>query len=119
MIVAGLLVVGVIAAMLVVDVARVAAARTQLTVAADAAALAAAPATFASFGGGGTPWEIAASTAAANGASIVDCECPMDRTWSSRIVVVAVTGTVDLFMLGSRRLQASAAAEFRPIALAG
>jgi nucleotide-binding universal stress UspA family protein len=117
-IVAGLVVVGVLLALLVADVARVTAARAQLTAAADASALAAAPATFARFGGSGSPQGEAAAMATANGAELVECRCEVDRSWSDRIVVVVVATDVDLVLLGDRRLRAAAAAEFRPVQLA-
>ena len=119
LIVAGLLVIGVVLSLLLVDVARVAAARARLSAAADAAALAAAPATFADFGAGSDPERAAGETATANGAQLVECRCPVDHTWASRTVQVVVSADIDLTMLGSRRLQASAAAEFSPVRLAG
>jgi hypothetical protein len=119
LIVAGLLVVGVVLSLLTADVVRVAAVRAQLSTAADAAALAAAPATFADFGAGADPTRIAAETAAANGARLVGCRCPIDHTWAARTVQVVVAWDVSLVLLGSRHLEASAAAEFSPIRLAG
>lgn len=118
-IVVGLLVVGVLLAVLVADVARITAARVQLTAAADAAALAAAPVTFARFGGSGSPQDEAAAMAVANGAELVECRCDVDRSWSDRTVVVVVSADVDLLLLGERRLQAVSAAEFRPVELGG
>jgi uncharacterized membrane protein len=118
-IIAGLLVLAVLLSLLVVDVARVAAARTQLTTAADAAALAAAPATFADFGAGTNPQRAAAETARTNGARLVDCRCPIDPTWATRTVQVVVACDVGLTLLGSRHLEAVAGAEFSPVRLAG
>jgi hypothetical protein len=105
-------------AVLVADMARLTAARAQLTVAADAAALAAAPATFSSFGSSGRPAAEAEAMATANGATLAQCRCPIDRSWADRTVVVVVTTVVDLTVLGSRRLETAAAAEFRPVELA-
>lgn len=104
--------------LLMVDVARVAAARAQLTTAADAAALAAAPATFADFGAGADPRRAAAETASGNGAQLVACRCPIDHTWAGRTVQVVVARDVRLTLLGSRHLEAAAAAEFSPVLLA-
>ena len=116
-VVAALLAVGMVLALLAVDLARVAEARAQLTVAADAAALAAAPVTFAAFGTHADPAAAAEATAAANGASLLECNCVIDRTWATRRVVVVVGLTLELALLGSRDLRASSAAEFQPVAL--
>jgi uncharacterized membrane protein len=116
-IVAGLLVLGVMLSLLLVDVARVAATRAQLGAAADAAALAAAPATFADFGGGSDPERAAGELAAANDVRLVACRCPIDRTWAARTVQVVVARDVPLLLLGTRHLEASAAAEFSPVRL--
>jgi hypothetical protein len=117
-IVAGLLVVGMVMSLLVADVARTSATRAQLVAAADAAALAAAPATFATFGGSGLPWIEAEAMADANGAELVECRCEVDPSWSSRTVVVVVAVDVSLILLGRRHLEATAAAEFTPVELA-
>lgn len=116
--VAALLALGALLSIMTVDVARVTAARAQLTAAADAAALAAAPVTFSSFGMDTDPRAAASAIARANGATMVSCICPVDQTWSARTAVVVVEATVDLLFLKSIRLQASAAAEFRPVELA-
>ena len=97
--------------------ARLLAARAALTTAADAAALAAAPVTFSGFGSAGTPYEEAMRFAAANGASVVACNCAVDRSWSGRVVVVTVTVPVELRLLGTYQLRATAAAEFQPVDL--
>ena len=108
---------GVVVALLVVDVARIVVHREQLETAADAAALAAAPVTFADFGTRGGPVAAARAMAQANGASLSECSCTTDRSWRSRRVTVVVSGAVTLTLLGTRQLTASASAEFRPIAL--
>jgi Flp pilus assembly protein TadG len=118
-VVVALLVVGMVLALFLTDVARVAAARARLTSAADAAALAAAPATFADFGAGADPYRSAAETAQANDAHLMECNCPVDRSWATRMVRVVVALDVDLTLLGSRHLEASAAAEFSPVLLGG
>jgi secretion/DNA translocation related TadE-like protein len=107
----------VIVSLLVVDVAHVVAVRAKLATAADAAALAAAPVTFSPFGTDGSPSAVAADTAAANGADLVACECDRDPTWATRRVVVTVARSVDLLLLGGRRLSATSSAEFQPVAL--
>jgi len=116
-VVAALLVVGMVLALLVADVARVTEARARLTAAADAAALAAAPATFADFGAGADPYRSAAEMARANSAQLVECSCRVDRSWATRMVRVVVASDVDLTLLGARHLEASAAAEFSPVLL--
>jgi hypothetical protein len=117
LIVAALIAVTLLLAVLVSDVAALVQARAQLTTAADAAALAAAPVTFATFGAAGTPAAEAAAFAEANGVILIECRCPVDRSWASREVAVVVAVSVDLILLGHREMQARAAAEFRPIAL--
>jgi hypothetical protein len=109
--------VSVLAAGLVWDVARVATTRAQLAAAADAAALAAAPVTFARFGSESDPRAAAAAIAAENGARLEQCWCDKDRSWAARTVVVAVSAETDLLLLRDRRLQATAAAEFHPVRL--
>jgi Flp pilus assembly protein TadG len=108
---------GTVLALLLVDVSRVTAARARLTAAADAAALSAAPATFADLGAGADPHRSAAEMARANSAQLVDCDCEVDRSWVTRMVRVVVASDVDLTLLGSRHLEAAAAAEFSPVLL--
>lgn len=117
LIVAGLIAVTILLALLVSDVAALVQARARLTTAADAAALAAAPVTFAPFGTHETPTAVAAVFAQANGAVLIECGCPIDRSWASREVAVVVALSVDLTLLGHHEIQAQAAAEFRPVAL--
>jgi hypothetical protein len=117
LIVAALIAVAFLLALLVSDVAALVQARARLTTAADAAALAAAPVTFAPFGTAGTPVAEATVFAAANGAVLIECRCPVDRSWASREVAVVVGMSVDLTLLGHREMRAQAAAEFRPVAL--
>lgn len=85
--------------------------------AADAAALAAAPVTFGAFGGEGSPHQEAARFAAANGAALVRCRCPIDRSWDPRTVEVETAIAVDLLVLGKRTARAVARAEFVPVDL--
>ena len=115
--VSGLLATSLLAAGLVVDVAQVAATRARLSAAADAAALAAAPITFAGFGSESSPRAVAAAIAAENGAHLEQCRCNMDRSWAVRTVVVVVSTDADLLLLRDRNLQAIAAAEFSPVKL--
>ncbi len=103
--------------LMMVDVARLVAMRAQLATAADAAALAAAPVTFAAFGTSGDPTQAATRIAVANGAELTDCACRVDRSWEPRIATATVQATVRLTLFGDKVLMATAAAEFRPIAL--
>lgn len=92
-------------------------ARSQAQAAADAAALAAAPVTFRPFGSHGDPAAEAAQLAAANGARLARCLCPVDPSWASRIVEVEVYLAVNLAGIGLREIKAVAAAEFSPTEL--
>jgi hypothetical protein len=92
-------------------------ARARATVAADAVALAAAPITFSSFGDQDDPARAAAAIAAANGVDVVECLCSIDRSWARRVVVAVVSIDLELLLLPDRRVEAAAAAEFRPILL--
>lgn len=101
---------------LVVGLAQLAVARAVVQGAADAAALAAAPATFQPFGGDADPEAVASAAAVDNGADLVACDCRRDPTWAARIVVVEVVRGVDVFGVGVE-LRAVAAAEFAPVDL--
>ena len=85
------------------------AARFQASTAADAAALAAAPATFH-----GDPHEEAVKIAEANGARLVSCHCPSDRTWAPRTVETVVEIDVDILGLGHQTIRAKGRAEYVP-----
>jgi hypothetical protein len=99
------------------DVAIYLRARATATIAADAAALAAAPVTFAGFGSEVTPALEAERFAAANGAVLTSCACAVDPTWQPRVVRVAVSAPADLLLFGTRRVPAVSRAEFDPTAL--
>ncbi len=101
----------------VADVALYVRARTAAAVAADAAALAAAPVTFAAFGASGTPAAEARRFAARNGGVLVSCDCAVDRTWATREVRVLVAVPADLLLFGPQMVHASSRAEFDPTAL--
>lgn len=121
---ASLPLVGVIAVIVVltlgvVDVGTYLAARARAVAAADAAALAAAPVTFRPFGAAGSPAAEAARFASANGARLVTCRCPVDRTLGRREVEVSVVVSVELLLLGAHRVRASGRAEFAPAAVFG
>lgn len=101
------------AAVVAFDVHRLLVARAVAQSAADAAALAAAPVTFAPFGTDRSPEDEAAAFAVANGAELVECQCEPDPVWRARVVVVTVSVAVES-MLGFDRVTARAAAEFDP-----
>lgn len=94
-------------------VGRLVAAHVQVTAAADAAALAAAPVTFL----GGDPAREAARYASANGSRLVRCGCRSDPAFAARVVTVEVVKDVDLGLLGRHRVRGRAAAEFDPMDL--
>ena len=85
--------------------------------AADAAALASAPVTFRPFGARGSPRDEAARFAKANGARLVDCTCPIDRSWASRTVSVTVSRRITLPVVGALIIKATSRAVFDPSAL--
>jgi len=111
-----------IVVLLIVAVAAVGSgvgAYTKAAGAADAAALAAAPVTFLAFGATGTPAQEAARFAAANGATLISCRCPIDRSWNTRTVVVTVTRTASIVGIGAVTVRATSRATFAPAALLG
>ena len=119
---AGVVLLGVVAvammvSLVIADVGGYLAARLHAAAAADAAALAAAPMTFAPFGVDESPSAAAAATAAANGTRLIECRCRPDPSWSSRTVVIVVARSVDLVLFGTQTVTAASAAEFDPAAL--
>ena len=90
------------------------AARLQAENAADAAALAAAPVTFRPYGAAGRPSDEAARLAAANGARLLACRCPVDRSFRPRKVWVRVRRQVTVLVFGTVAVTAEARAEFSP-----
>ncbi len=117
LVVAVLLPVAVLGIVLVIGVGRLATARAALQAAADAAALAAAPATFHPFDGPPDPEAAAARMAEANGATLGSCSCRIDRTWGPRVVVVEVERRIRVLGPFSATVTARAAAEFTPVDL--
>lgn len=119
---AGILLLGVAALVMLLAmglglVGAVLRARVEATAAADAAALAAAPVTFLPFGALGTPAEEAARFAAANGATLLACDCPLDPSWNPRTVSVEVSRRVTLGGVGLLTVTAKSRAEFVPALL--
>jgi hypothetical protein len=85
--------------------------------AADAAALAAAPVTFRPFGATAGPREEAARFAASNGARLLSCTCPVDRSWDPRTVEVVVSRSIEFPVVGAVTVRASSRATFEPLLL--
>ncbi len=110
-------VVGLLLGTALVGVGQVLVMRARVGAAADAAALAAAPVTFRPFGAMGTPAQEAARFAAFNGARLVSCRCPVDRSLSPRAVEVMVEVSQPVLVLGSVRVRAVGRAEFDPTSL--
>lgn len=104
----------VLAGLIAIDAYRMVAVKAQTQTAADAAALAAAPVTFAPFGAGGSPQAEAAELAEANGARLVACDCAIDRRWLARRVEVRVVIEVEPGILRIGEVFATASAEFDP-----
>ena len=116
---AAVLLIGVVGLVIVLaagiaDVGLLLGARVRAATAADAAALAAAPVTFAPFGATGGPAAEARRFAALNRARLRTCRCPIDRSWSLRVVQVEVEVDVRLIGFGTVAVTARSSAEFDP-----
>ncbi len=85
---------------------------------ADAAALAAASATFPPVGAG-APRDEAVAIAAANGGQLLDCVCSVDASFAVRSVDVTVAVNVTILGYGRATVVRSARAEFDPVAALG
>ncbi len=107
----------VILGLMVADLSVYLAARARAQVAADAAALAAAPVTFRSFGAAGSPADEARRFSAGNGGTLLECRCAPDPSWRSRNVTVLVSVPADLVLLGATEARAWSSAEFDPTRL--
>jgi len=105
-------------ALLVADVSVYLGTRARAQVAADAAALAAAPVTFRSFGSFGFAVSEAQEFSVRNGAELIECRCSHDPSWRKREVHVLVEVPVDLRILGATTVRAWSSAEFVPTDLA-
>lgn len=101
-------------AVIVADIGMVLRVRSQVAAAADAGALAAAPLTFQP--GGAEPGVVAADFVMRNGATLMRCDCPVDRTWSARTVTVVAAATAGTMLAGEVTLAVSSRAEFVPTA---
>ncbi len=89
-------------------------ARAQATTAADAAALAAAVATYPP-AGSNDPGEAAAAVARTNGAALLGCICPTDPGLDARTVQVETGIEVTVPIFGDVMVRSRARAEFDPM----
>lgn len=104
----------VVVAIMLVEGARVFRARAMAATAADAAALAAAPVTFRPVGVVSSPAAEAERFARLNGAELLQCLCPIDRSDLPRNVEVVVSYEVRLLLAGRRLITATSRAQFVP-----
>lgn len=95
----------------VLDISAVVSARTRSQTAADAAALAAAPATFTL---ASPPEDAATRMAEANGARLVWCRCRVDRRPKVRTVTVETAVVARLWLWEEVTVFARSRAEFIP-----
>jgi hypothetical protein len=93
-------------------------AREQAATAAEAAALAAAVATYPS-AAEGTPERLAAELAHRNGARLISCWCDVDHSLRPRVAAVTVALTADVPLFGEVAVGKTARAEFEPRAWLG
>lgn len=94
------------------------AARAQAALAADAASLAAAVATYPGTGRG--PPAVEASRAArGNGASVTGCICPLDAALRVRVATVRAVVRIRVPLFGRLDVGATSRAEFDPVAWLG
>ena len=113
----GVLLFGFLLVVALAGVGQVLVVRSRVVTAAEAGALAAAPVTFRPFGADGSATAEAARLVRANGAELLSCSCTHDPGYAPRTVTVTVRLPVTVLGLGEMTLEATAAAEFRPVAL--
>lgn len=113
----GVLLFGFLLVVALAGVGQVLVVRSRVVTAAEAGALAAAPVTFRPFGAAGSATAEAARLVRANGAELLSCSCAHDPGYAPRTVTVTVRLPVTVLGLGEMTLEATAAAEFRPVAL--
>ena len=113
----GVVVLGFVLMVGLAGVGQVVLARAKVVAAAEAGALAAAPVTFRPFGATGSPSAEADRLVRANGARLVRCSCPYDTGYGPRTVVVTARSRTTVLGFREMTLEATAAAEFSPVAL--
>ena len=91
------------------------AARETAVNGADAAALAAAVATYQPAAGGTGPKTAARAVATAKGALLVGCDCPVDPRLRARVATVTTSVEVEVPLLGRIPVRARSRAEFDPL----
>lgn len=91
------------------------AARETAANGADAAALAAAVATYPPAAGATGPEAAARAAAAANGALLMGCDCSVDLRLRPRVATVTTSVEVEVPLLGSVPVRARSRAEFDPL----
>ena len=101
----------------VTAIGQVLIARNRVTAAAEAGALAAAPVTFRPFGATGSAIDEAARLVRSNGATLIRCDCRPDPGYGPRTVTVTAMVNVNVMGLRETLIEATALAEFRPVAL--
>lgn len=89
-------------------------ARARAVTAADAAALAAAPATFPPLLSEAAPDQLASELAAANGARVLRCQCPVVESFDPRTVEVEVAVATRIVVVGEVEIRAVSRAEYVP-----
>lgn len=114
---AGALVLALVLAAGVTAIGQVLIARNRIIAAAEAGALAAAPVTFRPFGAAGSATDEAARLVRSNGATLVRCDCRPNPGYGARTVIVTASANVNVMGIRETRIEATAAAEFRPMAL--
>jgi len=115
----GVVAVGVVIMVFAFNAGLVLDARSRAQAAADAAALGAAPLTFAEFGSVLSPRAEAARLAEANGAELLTCICERDKSWNMRVVEVTVTVSRPIPGFGEASVTATARAQFSPVEALG
>lgn len=113
----GALVLALVLAAGVTAIGQVLIARNRVIAAAEAGALAAAPVTFRPFGTTGSATDEATRLVHSNGATLVRCDCRPDPGYGARAVIVTAAANVNVMGLRETKIEATAGAEFRPVAL--
>ena len=93
------------------------AANIRAGTASDAAALAAAAVTFRPFGSPGDPTAEAGRFAESHGATLISCDCAIDRTYAPRTVRVEVVVNVQILGIGRRSFRSTSQAVMEPVRL--
>jgi len=117
-IVAAVMVLAVMSALVLGAVGQTQAGALRAQTAADAAALAAAVATFPGTGSP-APHVEAERLAAANGSRVARCICPVDPSFTERTVEITVRLEIEVLGFGQATIERVSRAEFSPLAALG